>query len=160
MRSKLDSNMIQRIQTVYLAISVVLLMLPVFLNWNFATAGDYQLTAISVSQITDGVAENVMSSFPIAGTIMLSLFLTIYGIMQFKNRKFQIKLVQGALLVLLFAGGIIFFYADKISGLASDNTVSYSPTLAVLAASAILYFLALRGIKRDDELVRSADRLR
>lgn len=151
--------MIQRIQTVFLAIAAILLMLPVFLNWTLASTDSYQLNAVSIIETTDGVAQKAMSSFPIAGAMMLSLFLTVYAIMQYKNRKFQIKLVQGALLVQLVVGGVVFFYADKMSELATEG-VSYSPTLAILLVNVVLFVLAIRGIKKDDALVRSADRLR
>jgi len=152
--------MIQRIQTVYLAIAAILSMLIVFLKFSLASRGDYDLTAVSISFLKDGVSEVGMSSFPIAGAIMFGLFLTIYGIMQYKNRKFQIKLVQGALLVQLAVGGLVFFYADKMGVLATEGSVSYSPTLAILLVNVVLFFLAIRGIKKDDALVRSADRLR
>jgi hypothetical protein len=152
--------MIQRIQTVYLAIAAILSMLIVFVKFTLASLGDYDLTAVSISLIKDGVSEVGMSSFPIAGAIMFGLFLTIYGIMQYKNRKFQVKLVQAALLVQLVVGGLVFYYADMMVGMAESGAVSYSPTLAILLANLALYFLAIRGIKKDDALVRSADRLR
>jgi len=151
--------MIQRIQTVYLAIAAILSMLLVFLKFTLASLGDYELTAVSISLSKDGVFE-VTSSFPIAGTIMLGLFLTVYGIMQYKNRKFQVKLVQAALLVQLAVGGLVFYYADLMVGMAESNSATYSPVLAVLLVNVVLYFLAIRGIKKDGALVRSADRLR
>ena len=152
--------MIQRIQTIYLVIAAILSILIVFLRLSFASIGDYELTALSVNVVKDGVLETAMSSFAIAGTIVLGLLVTVYGIMQFKNRKFQIKLVQGALLLQLVTVGLIFFYADKMGVLAESDSVSYSPSLAVLLVNVVLYFLAIRGIKKDDALVRSADRLR
>lgn len=160
LRHQFNRTMIQRIQTVFLAIAAILVVLPVFLHWVLASVGSYQLTAVSINLQSDGFSETVTSSFAIGGAMMLSLFLTIYAIMQYKNRKFQVKLVQGALLVQLVAGGLVFFYADKMAELATDGSVSYSPTLAILLVNVILYFLAIRGIKKDDALVRSADRLR
>ncbi len=160
LRHKIDSTMIQRIQTVYLAIAAILSMLIVFLKLTLASVGEYELTAVSVNLIKDGVLETAMSSFAIAGAIMFGLFLTVYGIMQYKNRKFQIKLVQGALLVQWIVVGLVFFYADKMGVLAESYSVSYSPSLAILLVNVVLYFLAIRGIKKDDALVRSADRLR
>ena len=151
--------MIQRIQTVYLAIAAILSMLLVFLKFALASVGDYELTDISINLIKDGVSESG-SSFPIAGTIMLGLFLTVYGIMQYKNRKFQVKLVQAALLVQLAVGGLVFCYADLMVGMAESGSATYSPVLAILLVNLVLYFLAIRGIKKDDALVRSADRLR
>jgi len=151
--------MIQRIQTVYLAIAAILSMLLVFLKFTLASVGDYDLTAISINLIKDGVSE-AGSSFPIAGAIMFGLFLTVYGIMQYKNRKFQAKLVQAALLVQLVVGGLVFYYADIMSSMAESGSATYSPVLAILLVNLVLYFLAIRGIKKDDALVRSADRLR
>ena len=152
--------MIQRIQTIYLVIAAILSILIVLLRLSFASIGDYELTALSVNVVKDGVLETAMSSFAITGAIMLGLFVTVYGIMQYKNRKFQIKLVQVALLLQLVTVGLIFFYADKMIVLAESGSVSYSPSLAVLLVNVALYFLAIRGIKKDDALVRSADRLR
>ena len=151
--------MIQRIQTVYLAIAAILSMLLVFLKFTLASLGAHELTAVSISLSKDGVSE-VTSSFPIAGTIMLGLFLTVYGIMQYKNRRFQVRLVQAALLVQLAVGGLVFYYADLMVGMAESNSATYSPVLAILLVNLVLYFLAIRGIKKDDALVRSADRLR
>lgn len=152
--------MIQRIQTVFLLAAAILLVLPVFLHWTLASVGSYELTAISINQLGDGFAEKVSSSFAIAGAMMLSLLLTIYAIMQFKNRRFQVKLVQGALLVLLCAGGLVFYYADVMASLVPEEVISYSPILVIFLFNILLYILAIRGIKKDDALVRSADRLR
>ncbi len=156
--------MIQRIQTVYLALAVLLSVLLVFLKVTLATlateAGGYELNSVSVLVHKEGTVETVMSSFPITGTIMLGVFLSIYGIMQYKNRKFQVKLVQGALLVQLIVAAVVFFFADKMAALDAVAKVSYSPALAMLLINVLLYFLSIRGIKSDDALVRSADRLR
>ena len=152
--------MIQRIQTVYLAIAAILSMLIVLLKFTLAQLGDYELTALSIRLLKDGVLEDVMSSFAIAGTIMFGLVLTVYGLCQYKNRKFQLRLVQAALLVQLVAGGLVFYYADIMAGMAESSSVSYSPVLAILPLNVVLYFLAVKGIKKDDALVRSADRLR
>ncbi|MCF8459253.1 MAG: DUF4293 domain-containing protein [Flavobacteriales bacterium] len=41
-----------------------------------------------------------------------------------------------------------------------EVSVAYSPSLVILLVNVVLYFLAVRRIKKDDALVRSADRLR
>ena len=155
--------MIQRIQTVYLALAAILLVVPVISDLHWATLdsteGAMALSSVAIILDADKAQEGV-SAFPIAGGLALALLLTVYGIMQYKNRKFQMKLVQAALVVQLVIGGLIFFYADKMAGLAGSGEVSYSPALAIPLVNVVLYFLANRGIKKDDELVRSADRLR
>ena len=156
--------MIQRIQTIYLSITAIILVMPIVLELSLASMvsgqGEYQLTPVNVILLSNGVTENVSSSFPIAGAIALSLFLTIYGIMQYKNRKFQMKLVQLAMIIQLVIGVLVFVYADKMADLADSGSAAYSPALGILALNVVLYLLALRGIKKDDALVRSADRLR
>lgn len=156
--------MIQRIQTVYLAIAAILLVVPIVLEMTLATVvvegGVYHLSPVTASLVTETVTDTVFGSFSITVCFALSLFLTVYGIMQYKNRKFQMRLVQLALLLQPIAGVVIFFYADKLAKLTEAGVVSYKPILAVLAVNVLLYFLALRGIKKDDALVRSADRLR
>ncbi|MCB0756668.1 MAG: DUF4293 domain-containing protein [Flavobacteriales bacterium] len=156
--------MIQRIQTVYLGIVAVLLMLPIVLEFSLATlaieGGIYNLSPVTVSWMTGGATETVFGSYSIAVAFGLSLFLTVYAIFQFKNRKFQMRLIQLAMLLQPIIGAIVFIYADKMAKLSEDATVSYSPVLAVLLLNVLLYYLALRGVKKDDALVRSADRLR
>lgn len=155
--------MIQRIQTVYLALAAVLLVIPTIFNLNWASmeseAGAFVLTSVSINR-TGATTELVESAFPIAAAIALALLATVYAIMQYKNRKFQMKLAQAASALNLAVVVVVFYYADRMSGLAEGGSVSYSPTLAILLANVVLCFLAYRGIKKDDELVRSADRLR
>ncbi len=156
--------MIQRIQTIYLSIAALILIMPVILDLSFASMvveNDlYQLKPAYLMLMTNGITENVGNSFPIAGAIALSLLLTIYAIAQYKNRKFQMKLVQLAMLIQLVIGVLVFFYADSMTDLVDSGSATYSPALGIFAVNVLLYFLALRGIKKDDDLVRSADRLR
>lgn len=156
--------MIQRIQTVYLGIVAILLALPVVLEVSLASLtieeGVYNLSPVTVSWISDGVSDTVFGSYSIAAAFGLSLFLTIYAILQFKNRKFQMRLIQLAMLLQPIIGAIVFVYADKMAELSEGASVSYSPVIAVLLVNVLLYFLALQGVKKDDALVRSADRLR
>lgn len=123
-------------------------------------AGTYMLLAEKMIFQAPGELNILETPYGLIGALMVSIFLSVYGIMQYKNRKFQMKLVQAAILVQVVFGVLIFFYADGMADLAEDGSVSYSPVLAVLLVNIVLYMLALRGIKKDDELVRSADRLR
>jgi len=157
--------MIQRIQTVYLAIATILLMLPVILASNFISlevqTGVYHLNSLSVLFENAGVSEVLLNAYPIVGALVLSLFLSIYSIAQFKNRKFQIKLVRLALVIQWVFVGLLAFYGWKMTDLAGENfTPSISLFVAVPFICMILFVLAAKGIQKDDDLIRSADRLR
>lgn len=157
--------MIQRIQTVYLAMASVLLLVPMIFELTLASisveGGIYELTPVTAHFTVDGaLTEKLFGSFSIAAAFALSLFLTVYGIMQYKNRKFQMRLVQLAMVFQPIIAVVVFIYAQKMVNFAEETSISYSPVLGILLVNMVLYFLAYRGIKKDDELVRSADRLR
>nr|MDP6908267.1 DUF4293 domain-containing protein [Flavobacteriales bacterium] len=149
---------------IYLAIAAVLLVVPILLNSNLisvpAEVGIYHLTPVAVMFENAGVLDKTMDAYAVAGAFVLSLFLTIYGIAQYKNRKFQMKLVRVAMVLQLLIIALVFFYSYKMEGLVEAAAPTYNPILGLQVVVIVLCFLAVRAIKKDDELVRSADRLR
>ncbi|MFM1875151.1 MAG: hypothetical protein RL266_888 [Bacteroidota bacterium] len=156
--------MIQRIQTIYLALAAILLLVPVAFRMSLATLsipnGEYHLTPVTVSLITKVSSQTVFGSYSIAIGFVLSLLLTVYAIFQFKDRKFQMRLVQMSMILQPIIGIMVLYYASKMAEFSDKASLAYQPTLAVLALTLVLYYLAYRGIRKDDALVRSADRLR
>lgn len=157
--------MIQRIQTVYLAIAAVLMALPVLIPGGLelasadATGTVFSLFAEKVVERGD-VVNTLEVPYGLIASLMVGLVLTVYAIMKFKNRKLQMKIIQASMLVQLVFGAFVFFYAGKLANLAVGGELTYSPSLAIVLVNLILLFLAFRGVKKDDALVRSADRLR
>jgi len=80
--------------------------------------------------------------------------LALVAIFLYKNRKLQLRLcIVGILLTVL----LIVLYL-----LEAKNFVKGDPNLWALlpAAVAIFFFLAARGISKDEKMVRDSDRLR
>ena len=77
----------------------------------------------------------------------------------FKNRSLQLKACRLILILIFIMIGLLFYTSDTLSNGLDQKLIfkigTYLPLLQV-----IFIFLAHRGIKKDDELVRSADRLR
>ena len=88
--------------------------------------------------------------------------LALFTISQFKNRSFQIKLTNvGVLSSVALIMGIFFLYIPMIEkkiNIIPDYSKAFGIYLPLLAL--VFMVLANRAIKRDDKLVRSADRLR
>ena len=136
--------MIQRIQSLFLLIvavfSLLLIYLPVY---------EQVATGIGVG-ISKSVFLGVLNS-----AIGILAFLTIF---LYKNRRFQIRLCNLGLLITSVFVFLLFFMADTMS---SDSEQihflfgSYLPLLQLL-----FLFLASYFIRKDERLVRSADRLR
>jgi len=156
--------MIQRIQTVYLLLACLLIVLPVLLNvgWVSVSANDqlYELNSLSVTLETPDAVQKVKDVFPLTGALVVALFLSAYSIAQFKNRKFQIKLTQGAILIMLGFVALLSFYISQLQDMVEGGEAKLSPFLIIPILVIALLGLAVRGIKKDDELVRAADRLR
>ena len=131
--------MIQRIQSIYLlgaAISMTLISfkVPVYnLNETLFMAQD----------------DTKMFVLTIVGAIF-----SLLGLFMFKNRKFQMKLIRFTVLIQMIIGIRIFMLFNKF------EVVLNNFFLFLMAFTLIALIMAYRGVKKDDDLVRSVDRIR
>ena len=147
--------MIQRIQSVFLLIVVILaallLALPVYVFPDIKTV----TTGAEVVVKSYGVKANVLLSIITGAIGMLSLI----AILLYKNRNLQLRICKLNMLLLCTLTGLLFFPADTM-GTSLDQRVSYQYGAYLPLIQLIFTFLASRAIKKDEELVRSADRIR
>ncbi len=143
--------MIQRIQTIFLLLSVLLsvllLYLPVYeLQSLSATTAEINRFTISSSAIL-AIINGVVGIF-----CLIAIFL-------YKNRNLQIRICNLSLLLTCVLIGLLFFVADTMSSSMNQKVhylyCSYFPLIQIL-----VIYLAIRNIKHDENLVKSADRLR
>ena len=151
--------MIQRIQTVYLLLAllltVVCLCLPVGVFHATEMGGDvvmYNLWKILPEKVAD------FSVWPMFATLVLSCAICVFAIFAYKNRKRQIRLCKlNQLLVFVWVVLLVVF--TKTGDAANmDFSPSYYDFLLIVVL--FLYQCAVRGIKKDDKLIRDMDRLR
>jgi hypothetical protein len=146
--------MIQRKQTLFLLgsviISVLMLYLPVF---------ELKSEAIDASNMSPPkqftISINALLLI-LNGAIGVFSFLAIFF---YKKRNIQIRICNLAMLLTCVLIGLLFFLSDTMSS-GMDQKLhylygSYLPLIQVL-----IIFLASRFIKHDENLIRSADRLR
>jgi Domain of unknown function (DUF4293) len=143
--------MIQRVQTIFLLLSVLLSVLLLYLP-----VYELQSLAANTSEI---------NRFRISSSAILTIInggvgvFCLIGIFLFKNRNLQVRICNLSLLLTCVLIGLLFFVADTMSSGMNQKVHylygSYFPLIQIL-----FIFLASRYIKRDEELVRSADRLR
>jgi hypothetical protein len=139
--------MIQRIQTLYMTLSAIATgALPfVFELWTLKT--DNQATAV----------------FLTSSAIYLSLFglvtlLAIISIFSFKKRQNQFVLNR---LTMIFNFILLGFFVYRSLNLSGETMVSVKGIGMFLPAiSIVLLVLANKAIKKDEDLVKSVDRLR
>ena len=153
--------MLQRLQTIY--IIIVLGLLFGFLYMPIAEFS-YANTQVYVLKLDNSF---LLKNIPIVNTtfmisqVMVWMLITInvVAIFLYKNRKTQMNLciLTAVLLVLLNLMGL--FLINKIK-LEESYLVYYKIASIFPLIGAILSYLAFRGIKKDDQLVKSYDRLR
>ena len=136
--------MIQRIQSVWLFLASVLAFLMLKLSFYTGT----HLPDNQYDQLTGTDTMSLMIA-----TIGLGL-LTFITIFLYKTRKVQLRLVIVALLLELLL--IFLFYRETQNF--SQGAFSITAALHVVIIAGL--FLAARGIRKDEKLVRSTDRLR
>ncbi len=146
--------MIQRIQSIFLLLAAAsgfaVLALP-FASTNEAVQSS-ALFSDKVYSIGDNIGLLVL--FALAGALSTA------AIFLYKNRPLQMKIGRIALIadILGIVLAIILFWQDLAnigSSAVNDGTAGYLPVVFIVFTA-----LALRAIKKDENLVRSADRLR
>lgn len=145
--------MIQRVQSLFLTgaflINALLFYIPVY-RFVAEMAAD---GTVPVSNYV--LTKNALLSILNGGIGVLALV----SIFMYRNRNLQIRIANLSLLLTAILTGLLFFVADTLSGGMNQKVQfifgSYLPIIEL-----IFLFAAVRFIKRDEELVRSADRLR
>jgi hypothetical protein len=158
--------MIQRIQSVFLLLLALamlsVLVLPVWSKPDPLSGQEIVLTAykLAFTNAQPGTPA-ATPTYLIAIFALASAAVAVFEIFQFKNRFRQLKLGLLNFLLIVATIGAGFYYSGvgeqllniKVPG--EFEAGFYLPTLALL-----LNVLANRFIRRDEQLVRSMDRLR
>lgn len=113
---------------------------------------------------SEGVAvADVEPLLPLKIVVPVLIAVLLITMFLFKNRKRQSTIAHSSYLisVLIIAGGILanqsfFAYLSEGATVSSGMGISFYLPFAVIAFT----FLAIRAIKKDEDLVRSLDRLR
>ncbi len=155
--------MIQRIQTVYLFLVVVFSLFFLFLPLGHFMVNDSKVLIKSLGQANEYLDAAGMF-VQLAGYIILAITfvvmaLSVYTTLQYKRRLFQIQLGKVNILLHVIIVVITFFYIDGLKELIND-TFSYGAAIFFPLLSMIMILMANRAIRKDENMVRAADRLR
>lgn len=136
--------MVQRIQTVYLLLVMVLSLLAIF---SFSVWTDASKTPVFARSIPV-----LWVSFSAVAV------LAFYSLFNFKNRQLQFVINRINLLINLFLLGFFAYQSLNLSGEAQVSEKGIGMLIPIF--SIVLLVLANKAIKKDEALVKSADRLR
>ncbi len=144
--------MIQRIQSVYLLIATLLSGGLIFV-----------LNLWVNEQGTEFFVIDSFSSGSILLKVMAVLFfvsscLTLIAIFQFKKRQLQFVLGRLSILTNFIIIGIVVYFSQNLSG--EINVSEKGIGLLIPILTIVFVVIANKAIKKDEELVKSVDRLR
>ncbi len=144
LRNQVNCKMIQRIQTIYLTIS--LLAMGALYLW-FPTV---------ITQ--DGTVVLERSQLLVSGLIFASMALAVISILSFKKRQTQFVFNRINIILNFVLLGVFVYKSLSLSGetLVSEKGIGvFIPIISI-----VFLVLANKAIKKDEDLVKSVDRLR
>jgi hypothetical protein len=156
-------TMIQRLQSVWL----LLASLSIFALFIFPIAHNVYVGPIPKTIFIQGVyidmgghLQRTVSFLPLTIVAVIVGLLPLIIIMLYKNRKQQLALCYSFILVII---GFSFWMSQTVKDVVEGfilHANNYGYGMVLSSVSIIFVLLAIRGIKNDEKLIKSADRLR
>ena len=149
--------MIQRIQSVYLLVVTILMVICMCSPIGSIITNANEISEIGNLCITFPDGTKDYSPWALFVILLVVAALSFVTIFLFKKRMLQIRLTIFSSVVLI---GYYLALVAYLFMLAEDTTFSASWTICLPFAALILNWLAIRGIGADEALVKAYDRLR
>ncbi len=155
--------MLQRVQTIWLFFATASIFSLFLFPYLQVLNADGSAKAIKVTGVYENIAGQVVQTQPFLGltiaTVILGLipFLIIF---YYKNRKRQIMICYFAIAAILGYAFWLVQTAKQVLGNITLRTENYGIGVLLPSIAILFLILALRGIKNDEKLIKSADRLR
>lgn len=157
--------MIQRIQTIYLLVAIAI---NAFIySLTLATFNYESLSNVfSMFGLLDReTGEMLFENWLIPVLSISSILVSLLAIFLFKKRSLQVKTAQLALFFQTAFVASIFYFVDQVSSKLATTAnfevgVVYETGSWLALFPFIFLFLAIKAIKKDEKLIRAADRIR
>lgn len=155
--------MIQRKQTLFLLIAAALMVTAFFMPLArfFGEGHEITLTSMEVLDTTHpDMAQPLFKTVCLAILIGLSALLPLLTIFLYKKRFLQLRLCFTEIVLLLGAQGFIVYHVYHLYK--SMETVTWKFGISSIFPLLAIFFvaLAMRGIVKDQQLIKSLDRIR
>ncbi len=155
--------MIQRAQSVYLlSVSVLMIFIIVLPVAEIAIKGgeiviyhNYGLKSYSAEN-----AKIIFSTFPVTILTCVIALISFINIFLYNNRNLQMRFCIYNMILLIGLVVLIYFYYTVMRKRLDILNHTFKIAIVFPIISAILTLLSLKGIRRDEALVRSCERLR
>jgi glucan phosphoethanolaminetransferase (alkaline phosphatase superfamily) len=140
--------MLQRKQSLWMLLAAACAVLTIKLPFY---------TGVIIDAAQGKVSEKITASsnIPLLILTVLLVVVMLVNIFNYKNRKLQLRITIGLILVSLL--DIFLFYQASMKTIIGGT---FALTSILALAIPLLLVMAARGISKDQKLIKSADRLR
>ncbi len=149
--------MIQRKQTLFLAVSVILFLTT--FAFPFGTIGANELHNYKVIS-PEGNAIDGISTYYFSIPLAIASIISAISIFTYRNRQRQMALVRFTFIFYAASFALMSLYIIDAVKVISTAPFTLGVSFFLPFASFFSNLIALRGIKKDEQLVKSLDRIR
>ncbi len=152
--------MIQRIQSIYLLVVTILMGTMFFYPLAELLSEDGQLFIYYFNGIfRDGEEALYLVTVPPIVLLTIIVGVSFISILLYKKRVLQMRLNSFNIILMIGYLGLNYYYIQNFSK-QLEGVVSYQIAGIFPFIAAILTYLAIRAIGKDEALIRSMDRIR
>lgn len=152
--------MIQRIQSIYLLVATILLASIFAYPIAELLGADGQLFIFKFNGLAVENEEGMyLLTIPPMILLIIMVAISFLSIFLFKKRVVQMRLNSLNIMFMLGYIGLAYYYIQNFSK-QLEGIVSYQITAIFPIVAAVLTYLAIRAIGKDEALIRSMDRIR
>ena len=155
--------MLQRIQSVWLFLSSVSLFALFLFPYIQVLNADGSGKAVKISGIYENIGGQVVQTAPFTLLTIITVIIALIPMVTiffYRNRKRQIAMCYLAIVLILGYSFWLVQVAKDTVGETSLALENYGLGVILPSLGILFIILALRGIRRDEKLIKSADRLR
>lgn len=156
--------MIQRIQSLYLLIVSILLIVAIsspLLTFTSIDQSSLRWEMFGVGLNQPEVEVTYIQTWPLFIVTLVSCILAAFSIFMFNHRMKQIRVtIFNTLLIMGYYGALAFYYFGVIKPHYSPVLTSWNWSVILPLIAIIFNWLAIRAIGADEALIRSVDRIR
>jgi len=154
--------MIQRVQSVFLLLIAACMGATAFVeSWEEAANGKLvELSALKMTAMQGGAEMSSRNVWYIAALALVAAAVALYSLASYRNRTLQTGLGAINALVMASVLGLIVYFSREAETVIPNHEGVFKLGTYLPMAALTFNILANRFIRRDEKLVRSADRMR
>ena len=153
--------MIQRIQTLYMFIAIILMLVLFFLPLADILSAEDQLYVFRFDGLYYAGHDTVyVQTIPPIILLAVIVGINFFSLFLYRRRIIQMRINFINMLLMLGYVGLVVFYVQDFSYRLNAQVVTYKIFNAFPFIAAVFMYLAIRAIGKDEALIRSIDRIR